>query len=259
MNNNSFKNNLEGPQVEEDMTERAPKTLFKMKNDYYRLEELPPKIPLLMIRGAVILPQAHFSLPVFDSDHGDLLLHCLKNNQLIGLIQPNIPFHKTNDLDHFDLFNIGCLVRVTEIHDHRDTKFVANLEGICRFKLIDQEKDQQAMLQEDVLENFPMATVDYEPFLRDLVCESDFSMDRPRLINALKPYFNDLDIVPNWDEIHRISNHKLIIALSMACPLGAAEKQFILETESMQEQSEVMIKLIEMASLTRHNEVVTYH
>lgn len=221
------------------------------QQNYYTIENLPEKIPLLMMRGAVLLPKAQISLPIFDGEHANLVMDCIQNNHLIGLIQPNIPACKIPDFEDFDLFSIGCLTSITEILSDKNSNFIVTLEGICRFKL-------NSHLQDESLP-FPVATVDYEPFVGDLVCESDFSMDRPRLIKALKPYFAQLDIKPNWEEIHRISNQKLLTALSMACPLGPSEKQFILEATSLQEQSEIMTNLIEMASLIGQNESVTYH
>jgi len=219
-------------------------------NAFYTIDELPTKIPLFMIRGAVLLPRAQITLPLFDIDQVTLLNDCLQKKSMLGLIQPNIPIHKKTDLEDFDLFTTGCVTRVVDLTEGKDSKLAVSLEGICRFKLIDQMDEGDA---------YPMATVDYQPFAQDLAYESDFSMDRVRLIKALKPYFDRLDITPNWEEIHQISNQKLITALSMACPLGPSEKQILLETESMKEQSEIMTKLIEMASMSEYTESVTYH
>lgn len=219
--------------------------------DYYAVEDLPSKIPLLTIRGAVLLPKAQVSLPIFDNEQMNLILDCIQKNYLVGLIQPNIPAYKMPHFEDFSLFSIGCLARITDIVNDKESNFVVHLEGVCRFRLDSKMEDEQASV--------PFAAVSYDSFVSDLVCEADFTMDRPRLIEALKPYFAQLNIHPNWEEIHRISNQKLLTALSMACPLGPSEKQFLLEAPSLQEQSEIMTNLIEMASLIGQNESVTYH
>ena len=56
-----------------------------------------------------------------------------------------------------------------------------------------------------------------------------------------------IDLSPNWDEIQRISNEKLITALTMVCPFQPNEKQAILEVPSLQEQSRLVQALLEHA------------
>lgn len=214
------------------------------------INDLPQKIPLFMVRGAILLPKARLPLPVFDSAHLSMISDCLTEDKLLGLIQPSASMRGPTDLDRLSLFEIGCLAKVIDVVEHEEGRLVAELEGIMRFRLIEQK---------DGSDGYPIAKVDYSPYASDLVDEIDFSMDRPRLLRALKPYFDRLDIDPNWDEINQTSNHKLLTALSMACPLPPSEKQALLETETIQEQSQMITTLIEMATLSANTENTTYH
>lgn len=214
------------------------------------IEDLPTQIPLFMVRGAILLPKATLPLPAFDSSHIAMISDCMTGNKLLGLIQPSMSMRGSMDLDELGLFEIGCLAKITDIVEHEENKLVAELEGISRFRLISQKHSK---------EGYPVATVDYTPYASDLIDEVDFHMDRPRLLRALKPYFDRLEIAPNWEEIDKTSNHKLLTALSMACPLPPSEKQALLETESIQEQSQMITMLIEMAALGGVNENTTYH
>ena len=219
-------------------------TQFTSVNDF------PKQIPLFMVRGAILLPKAKLPLPIFDSSHVSMISNCLTGNRLLGLVQPSASIKMGADLDDLSVFQIGCLAKVIDVTESEEGKLIAELEGVSRFRLIDQR---------DGDDGYPIASVDYSPFASDLIDEIDFTMDRPRLYKALKPYFDRLDISPNWDEINKTSNHRLLTALSMACPLPPSEKQALLETESIQEQSHLMTTLLEMAALDLQPDHVTYH
>jgi Lon protease-like protein len=214
------------------------------------IDDLPRQIPLFMVRGAILLPKANLPLPVFDAAHLAMISDCMTSNKLLGLIQPSASMRGPTDLDRFGLFETGCLAKIVDVVEHEENKLVAELEGVMRFRLVDQTESK---------EGYPIATVDYTAYSSDLIDEVDFHMDRPRLLRALKPYFDRLDIAPNWEEINQTSNHKLLTALSMACPLPPSEKQALLETESIQEQSQMITLLIEMAALGGNTENTTYH
>ncbi len=214
---------------------------------------LPAEIPLFLVRGAVLMPKTHLPIPIFEAGQIPMIHDCLSGNKMIGLIQPsNLPIDD-QDSEAITLYSTGCLGRITDVTEHDSARLVIALEGICRFKLMDHHESKSG---------YPMGRVDYTPFESDLVEEYDFSMDRPRLFAALRPYFNNLEITPNWEEIAKTSNQKLVSSLSMACPLHPSERQILLETENLKEQSELFTKLIEMSTPARHNDSshqYTYH
>lgn len=220
---------------------------------FIKRQELPTEIPLFLVRGAVLMPKAHLPVPIFESAQLPLLQDCLNGNRLLGLIQPsNLPSDDQNK-DAVTLYSTGCLARITDVREHDAAEMVVALEGVCRFKLVDHE---------DGPGGYPVGYVDYQPYEQDLVVEYDFSLDRSRLFAALRPYFNRLDISPDWEEISKTSNQRLVSALSMACPLKPSEKQVLLEAQDLKEQSELFTKLIEMSMPEMHNNnsyAYTYH
>lgn len=213
-------------------------------------DQLPTEVPLILLRGAVLLPKAHLPIPIFDTVHLSLASEGLREQKLVGLIQPNSSLKEISDLDDLNLFSIGTLARIIDIDEIANNKMLITLEGVCRFQLVDKYETE---------EGYPIAKVNYEPFTADLVDENDFVLDRDRLIKLLKPYFDRLEINLDLDEIRQTSNQKLITALTMACPFYPSEKQILLETRNIKEQSSLITTLIEMASYSSHNDVVTYH
>jgi Lon protease-like protein len=77
------------------------------------------------------------------------------------------------------------------------------------------------------------------------------TVDRTRLIEALKRYFLMNGIKADWDAINQTPDERLITTLAMICPFQSSEKQALLETEDLATRASTMLTLIEMALLSR--------
>ncbi len=218
------------------------------KNTDTSIENLPTLLPLLPLHGAVLLPRAQLPIPIFEADYLTMVAESLKTHHIIGVVQPMLK--DMNIEDNIPLFRSGCAGKIADINEIEDGRLLVTLNGLCRFDIV----------QELPVENgHRKATVCYDRYTQDLVEEVDFSFDRPRLLKALETYFKSVDITPNWQEIGQTSNEKLITALAMVCPLEAREKQALLETPTLKEQSQMFITLIEMATLEKADHSVVCH
>ena len=56
---------------------------------------------------------------------------CMKTNRMIGMIQPK----KTGDLKKPDLYDIGCVGKITSFNETDDGRYLIILNGISRFKV----------------------------------------------------------------------------------------------------------------------------
>lgn len=207
------------------------------ENLFQGFENFPRELPLLAVQGAVLLPRSQLPLPVYDLDHLQMLIESLKTHKMIGVVQPFSNPDKTDEIS--PIFKTGCLGKVVDLHEVEEQSFIVTLKGVCRFKVIEEIFDH---------EGYRRANVCYDDYLLDCVEDSDFAFDRSRLLKALEQYFKIVDITPNWQEISKTSNEKLIAALTMVCPLEAREKQALLEAPTPQEQSQLMTAFIELAS-----------
>ena len=57
----------------------------------------------------------------------------LKNEKLIGIVQP-----KTEK----DLYSIGCLGKITSFTETEDKRYIINLRGISKFKIIEEIENE---------------------------------------------------------------------------------------------------------------------
>lgn len=210
---------------------------------------LPKTVPLFPVYGSILMPRAQMPVPIFEDQYMRLVSESIREDVYVGVIQPILD-DTLNGRKPLPLFSSGTLGRITEIVAIEDQRVIVNILGICRFDIV-EEHDTPAGCR--------LADVRYERYLQDLQELTEIQIDRERLLDALDGYFRQYDVAPNWKEIDQTTDARLIAALMMVCPFDAPEKQALLETASVELQSEMITKLIEFAnfegaspSMTRH-------
>lgn len=217
-------------------------------NNNHTSKDLPTLIPLLPLHGAVLLPRSQLPIPIFEIDYLSMIAESIKSHHMIGVVQPILK--NLNVEENLPLFKSGCLGRIIDINEAEENRLVITLSGISRFDIIEELASEHG---------YRRAHVSYDRYTQDLVDEVDFSFDRLRLLKALKGYFKIMDITPDWQEIDKTSNEKLITALAMVCPFEAREKQAILESPTLKEQSQIITTMIEMAALENPEKPAVCH
>lgn len=196
----------------------------------------------------MLLPRAQLPLHVQESKYRKMIDDALNTHCLIGLVQP----HDLDDPESKEeYFKSGSLGRIISSNDLEEDHRLLVVTGVSRFEIIKEIHDKDT--------GYTQATVDYSRYGNDLVEEVDLSIDRNSLLSALQTYLKDQDVSPDWDEISKVSNEKLITALTMVCPFDARERQALLESPTLQDQSQVMTTLLEMASMCPEHETMTRH
>ena len=217
-------------------------------NDNNTSKDLPTLIPLLPLHGAVLLPRSQLPIPIFEVDYLSMIAESIKSHHMIGVVQPILK--NLNVEENLPLFKSGCLGKIIDINEAEENLLIITLSGIVRFDIV-----EELPLERD----YRRAIVSYDRYAQDRVEEVDFSFDRLRLLKALKDYFKIMDITPDWQEINKTSNEKLITALAMICPFEAREKQAILESPTLKEQSQIITTMIEMAALVNPEKPAVCH
>jgi Lon protease-like protein len=205
---------------------------------------LPQILMLLPLRGIILMPRVTLPVPVFDEQQVSAVQKLARKQDLIGIVQPRAA---SSDDRNLSFFSAGCVGRILSVTVLNEDQAIVTVHGACRFDIIEELSDDIDLYR---------ATVSYDRYQNDLVQDNDIVIDRSRLFQAMRPYFEQLDIAPNWDEIERSSNEKLINTLAMICPFNSQEKQALLESPSLKEQSQIMTMLLEIGAQTDHDE---YH
>jgi uncharacterized protein len=205
---------------------------------------LPQVLTLLPLRDIILMPRVTLPVPIFGEQQINAIQKLVRNQDPVGIVQPRVVSSEDKSLS---FFNTGCMGRILSITLLSEDQAIAIVHGACRFDISEELADDFDLYR---------ASVSYDRYQNDLVQDNDITIDRPRLFQAMRPYFELLDIAPNWEEIERSSNEKLINTLALICPFNSQEKQALLESPNLKEQSQIMTMLLEMGAQTNHDE---YH
>ena len=208
---------------------------------YRRPADLPPRLPVFPLRGAILLPRATLPLNVFEPRYLAMLDDVMSGSRLIGIIQPagsdddevaESPLGKA-----YGLRNVGCAGRVTSYQELDDGRIVITLTGIMRFGIIDEAVTEKP---------YRVMSVTYDRFARDLSEGlGEELVDREGLLRVLKNYLEANRMKADWSAIQRASSEVLINALSVMCPYGPEEKQALLEAADLKTRADVLVALAE--------------
>lgn len=202
--------------------------LFKTEAD------LPPVIPVFPLAGALLLPRGQLPLNIFEPRYLAMIDDVLKGPRLIGMIQPEDEENETMPR----LFQVGCVGRLTQFAETGDGRYLIQLTGISRFKVLSEETVTTAYRQ---------CRITAEPFAIDFTPRAgEEDVDRKSLIDTLRAYLAVNRFQVDWNDIHEASNEALVNALSMMSPFGRREKQALLEASCLRERAEILIAITQI-------------
>jgi len=202
---------------------------------YLKLEDIPEKIPVFPLTGALLLPGGQLPLNIFEPRYLAMFDTAIAGNRLIGMVQPAMGEHEGEEGTRPALSHIGCIGRITSFGETGDGRYITSLSGICRFRLIDEVGD-----------GHPFRSFKISPFLSDLTDDDEASVDREALLRVFRAYLDANKLEADWESVERAGNRTLVNSLSMMSPFGPAEKQALLEAPDLKTRAETLIAITEI-------------
>jgi Lon protease-like protein len=205
--------------------------------EYRGPADLPKTIPVFPLSGALLLPRGQMPLNIFEPRYLAMVDDAFRDgHRLIGMIQPDAT--RSHNPDKPTLFHVGCVGRITQLAEAGDGRYILELTGVCRFK---------------VLEEMPVTTpyrqcrVDYQTFINDFTArKGEDEVDRDALLVTLRDFLKANQLKVDWEGIDNAPNEALVNALAMMSPYGAAEKQALLEAHDLKTRAEILVAVTEM-------------
>ena len=199
--------------------------------------DLPERIPLFPLAGAVLMPRTRLPLHIFEPRYLQMFDDALKtDHRLIGMIQP----------EGDNLAAIGSAGRIIGFSETDDGRLMVSLKAVSRFRL------------QQVEEGFlPYLTgqIDWSGFKGDMgKAESDPGMNRTILFAQLRRYVSSHELSTDWDAAAKAEDEMLINSLSMMLPFPPGDKQALLESPTLSDRRELLSGLIEFALRSGDNE-----
>ena len=196
-------------------------------------KDLPNIIPIFPLSNFIIFPHTTVPLNIFEPRYIQMIDSCMKNNRVLGLIQPK----KDGNLKKPDLYEVGCVGKITSFNETDDGRYLIVLNGICRFKIINEEKNNKLYRE---------CYVRYDEYIDDLEAknkEINFS-DLKLIFKDLKNLFKRQGYSIDWKEIEKQSLDQTINTLSMASPFSLEEKQVLLESKNLSIRKEKLEEIL---------------
>ena len=178
-------------------------------------KKLPRSIPLFPLDNVLLLPFGKLPLNIFEERYIKMTLDSLKTTRMIGIIQP-----KNNNNE---LFQMGCIGKISSYIETPDYRLVLNLEGVCRFVLQERNLTPGGYYQ---------ATIDCNDYLLDLD-SMEPNVDRSSLIQKYTNFFKMKKLDIDKDVLSETSNLQLLSTLAMLAPFNKIDKQAILESPNI--------------------------
>jgi Lon protease-like protein len=200
--------------------------------------ELPEIIPVFPLPGALLLPRGQMPLNIFEPRYLSMVDDSLRDgHRLIGMIQPDVA-HSPKNSDKPALFRVGCVGRITQLAESGDGRYILELTGVARFKVVEEIT---------VLTAYRQCKVDFFPYADDFVArKGEEAVDRAALLDVLTDFLEANNLKVDWEGIESAPNEALVNALAMMSPYGAAEKQAMLEAPDLKTRAEILIAVTEM-------------
>ena len=209
------------------------------------IENLPKDLPVFPLPGALLLPGGSLPLNIFEPRYIQMIKDVLSSShRMIVMTQP-IP-ESTNNLD---IYKIGCAGKLTSFEETLDGRFLISLSGILRCKLLNNVDEEGG---------YRRMSIDFNSFLTDTQTNKE-KIERDGFFKTLKSYFDIKGLSADWKTIETCEDEKLITTLAMLCPFSDAEKQALLEANTLNERAKLMNIILEMSVFSEGDQNVKRH
>ena len=101
-----------------------------MKQD----NKLPELIPIFPLSNFIIFPKTTVPLNIFEPRYIQMIDDSMKSHRLIGMIQPK----KSGELKKPDLYQVGCIGKITSFNETEDGRYLIIINGVSRFNISEE-------------------------------------------------------------------------------------------------------------------------
>src|SRR6056300_366681 len=184
------------------------------------MKKFPRTIPIFPLSNFIIFPKTTVPLNIFEQRYIDMINDSMKTNKFIGMIQPKSINNRNSIIP--SLHKICCLGKITSFKKTDDERYLIDLKGIIRFKIVKEIADNKP---------YRSCEINFEDYLNDLSEKKEnlkFS-DLELIFRDLRQLFEKRGFIINWTALEKQSLDETINALAVASPFSLEEKQVLLE------------------------------
>ena len=190
------------------------------------MKNFPTVIPVFPLSGVIYFPKTNLPLNIFEKRYLDLVNDAYNKNKLIGMIQSR--------KDNNEVYDIGCLGKISDFQKSKDGRILINLTGVTRFKILEEVSNKKLYRE---------FKVDYDRFSIDLH-NDQYEIVSKDLLKLTRNFFEKYGLLLNWKEFEKLDNLQKINTLAMIAPITNEEKQKLLEAVSFSSKVKTLESII---------------
>ena len=202
---------------------------------------LPPTIPLFPLPNVVLFPNVFLPLHIFEARYRDMVTDALAADRIIGMVLLR-PGWESDYEGRPAIYPVGCAGLITHAERLQDGRFNIVLQGMEKFKVLDEDDSRAYRLARVDSVNEQAANGDDKDEMR---------LARRRLEALLVPQpkgrSSDTKVPAS------MADEDLVNALAQYLELEPVEKQALLERDSLLARCRSLIELLEMKVIVAQN------
>lgn len=204
------------------------------------LSQLPAEIAVFPLSGCILLPRAELPLNIFEPRYLAMVDDALRAERIIGMIQPDAD--KPRLPGGPSLYAVGCAGRVTQFAETGDGRYLITLTGLARFRVAHEAPSATL---------YRRCAVDFAPFAADLGPADCCEAKRAEVIAALRRFAGGRGFKVDWEGVEETPTEALVNTLAMMAPFGVAEKQALVEAQTLEARAAALVSLSDFALAER--------
>ena len=206
---------------------------------------LPTDLPVFPLQGALLLPGGVLPLNIFEPRYIQMVKDTLATSHRLIVMTLPLP-EKSNGSE---IYKLACAGKLISFEETLDGRFLISLSGIMRCRLLDSLEEKGG---------YRRMKVDFTDYLDDMR-PNDIKIERNGFFKTLRSYFDMKGLSADWKAIEKCEDEKLITTLAMLCPFSDAEKQTLMEANSLNERAKLMKIILEMSIFGSGDQNVKKH
>lgn len=201
------------------------------------------RLSIFPLAGALLFPRARLPLHIFEPRYRALVTDALARDRRIAMIQPR---GDERGGEPPALFDIGCVGRIANVDALPDGRFNIVLEGLTRFRLI-EELDRGTP--------FRQISASFEEFAGDAIDPAALPMlVRAELERESRRFADARGYMVDWDAVGRLDDESLVNGVAQIAPFDTAAKQALLEAATLDERADILVQFLQFFRLREEDE-----
>ncbi len=190
------------------------------------------RLAIFPLPGALLFPRMQLPLHIFEPRYSAMISEALARDRRIGMIQPKPDTGGVAKVIP-NLFEIGCVGRISEIEALDSGRYNLVLEGVSRFR-VTKELEVATPFRQVAAE------------LIDDEAEAVLGIaERASLEQEARRYAEMQGYAVDWTSVSQLDDEALVNGIAQVAPFDPASKQALLEADSLSGRADLIVQLMQ--------------